>query len=157
MDANRDFSELLSGFNVAGVRYLVVGAHALAFHDEPRFTKDLDIWVESGVENATRVWGALHRFGAPLKGINKDDFSTEGIVYQMGVPPNRIDVLTGISGVRFEAAWKRRVKTSFGGVPIHILGRSDLIRNKRASGRPQDLLDVQSLTKRRHRAAKRRR
>lgn len=86
MDANRDFSELLSEFNAAGVRYLVVGAHALAYHVEPRFTKDLDVWIECSAGNAARVWTALRRFGAPLKGIIETDFSKDGIVYQMGLP-----------------------------------------------------------------------
>jgi len=145
MDANPDYSDLLSEFNSAGVRYLVIGAHALAFHAEPRFTKDLDVWVDPAADNAPRVWAALRKFGAPLKGIAKTEFAVPDMVYQMGVPPNRVDVLTSIAGVRFPNAWPRRVRVSFGGVPIFVLSRTDLIRNKRACARPQDLLDVKQL------------
>lgn len=145
MDANPDYCDLLSEFNAASVRYLVIGAHALAYHAEPRFTKDIDVWVHSAAENARRVWAALRKFGAPLKGIGAADFSVPDMVYQMGMPPNRVDVLTSVAGVRFANAWRRRVRVSYGGVGIFVMSRTDLIRNKRACGRPQDLLDVKQL------------
>lgn len=146
MQANSSFRDLLQCLSDARVRYLLVGAHAVAYHSEPRYTKDVDIWSEPTAENAARLWQALAAFGAPLDNARIDDFSNPQLVYQIGVEPNRIDVLMSISGVKFEAAWKRRVRSTFDGVPIHILGRNDLIRVKRAVGRPQDLLDLRRLT-----------
>ena len=145
MPVNSDFRDLFAALNAAGVRYLLVGGYALAFHAEPRFTKDLDVWVEPLPENAARVMKALADFGAPLQGVTFEDFARPGIVFQMGVPPNRIDVLTGVDGVTFEEAWPGRAESSYGDQAITVIGRSDLVRNKRASGRPQDLLDVQML------------
>jgi hypothetical protein len=148
MNLNSDFSELLKGFNAAGVRYLIVGAHAVAYHADPRFTADFDLWVEPSPENASRVWKALTRYGAPLGTITPADFGNAEAVYQMGVEPNRIDIVMGIDGVSFPTAWRNRIRALYGNVPVHVLGKSDLIRNKRASGRPQDLLDVQRLLRR---------
>ena len=145
MDANPDYCDLLSEFNAANVRYLVIGAHALAYHAEPRFTKDIDVWVDAADENARRVWTALREFGAPLRGISAGEFAVPDMVYQMGIPPNRVDVLTSVAGVRFANAWRRRVRVSYGGIVIFVMSRADLIRNKRACGRPQDLLDVKQL------------
>ncbi len=148
MNLTSDFSELLRSFNAAKVRYLVVGAYAVAYHSEPRFTQDFDVWVEPTAENAARVWRALEKFGAPLAGVRPADFAREEMVFQMGIAPNRIDVIMGIDGVAFRTAWKNRVSATLGGVPVQVLGKSDLIRNKRASGRPQDLLDLQRLQQR---------
>lgn len=146
MNLTSDFSELLRIFNGAKVRYLVVGAYAVAHHAEPRFTQDFDVWVEPTPENAARVWRALEQFGAPLSGVSPRDFAREEMVYQMGVEPNRIDIIMGIDGVSFPTAWRNRVPTVLGEIPVHVLGKSDLIRNKRASGRPQDLLDLRRLS-----------
>jgi len=140
-----DFADLLSEFAAASVRYLLVGGHAVAFHAEPRFTKDLDLWVEPTPENARRVMVALTRFGAPLQGISADDFSTPGTVFQIGVAPNRVDVLTQISGVTFAEAWPGRVSSRYGVTPVWVIGRKALAKNKSAVGRPQDVLDVQAL------------
>lgn len=145
MMVNSDFSDLLSAFNAAGVDYLVVGAHALAAHGIVRATKDLDVWVGPSPANAERVIEALRAFGAPLRGISAEDFATSGTVYQMGIPPIRIDVLTEIDGVSFDSAWPRRVVTTYGGHPVAVLSRADLLQNKRAAGRPQDLADVAAL------------
>jgi hypothetical protein len=154
MDVNRDFSELLSALNDAGAQYLVVGAHAVAYYTEPRYTKDFDLWVAASARNAERVWAALAQFGAPLKGMQRADFANPDLVYQMGVEPNRVDVLMGIDGVTFATAWRNRVRTSYGGIPIFVLGYADLLRAKRAAGRPQDLLDLERLTAARHSRAR---
>ena len=142
---NRDFSELLSTFVEHEVEFLVVGAHALAAHGHVRATKDLDVWVHASTENAPRVLAALEAFGAPTSRISVEDFETPGIVFQIGVPPVRIDVLTEIDGLAFDEAWPNRVSTTFGAVGVHVLSKADLIRNKRASGRLQDLADIEVL------------
>ena len=151
MAVNRDFEEMLSALNRCGARYLVVGAHAVMHYAEPRFTKDIDIWVGRTPENAARVWEALKRFGAPLAGIAPGDFAARDMVYQLGVEPNRIDIVTGITGVTFAAAWKHRKKTRYGKQPVFILGLAELKRNKRAVGRKQDLLDLENLARARGR------
>jgi len=142
---NPDFRDLLAEFNAHGVEYLVVGAHALAAHGQIRATKDLDVWVRPERENARRVMAALQAFGAALHGLTEDDLTNPGVVFQMGVPPVRIDVLTLIDGVDFDDAWPNRVKTRFAGEPAAVLGREELIRNKKAAGRAQDLADVEWL------------
>jgi hypothetical protein len=153
MSANPDFRDLFSILNTCGAKYLVVGAHAVMHYAEPRYTKDLDIWIDPEPGNAVRVWRALAEFGAPLEGVTLADLSNPVMVYQIGMAPNRIDVMMGVPGVRFPTAWKRRVRSSYGGVRIAVLHRQDLIRAKRAAGRPQDLLDIAAL---RHSATKRR-
>ncbi len=145
MPANPDFRDLFSILNEEGVEYLVAGAHAVIFHAEPRYTKDLDVWIRPSETNAARVYQALQRFGAPLSDIRPEDFTKPDLVYQVGVAPNRIDILMGVAGVDFASAWADRVESSYGGVPIHIMGKQSLIRTKKATGRPQDLLDVDRL------------
>lgn len=142
---NRDFAEMLSALSAAGAEYLVVGAHALAAHGRPRATGDLDIWVRPSSDNADKVWAALAGFGAPLSALKKQDLTTPGIVFQIGVEPVRIDILTAIDGVDFEGAWSRRIVVDVDGQSVPLLGKDDLIRNKRAAGRPQDLADVAAL------------
>ena len=142
---NRDFAEMLSALSEAGADFLVVGAHALAVHGRPRATGDLDIWVRATPENAARVWVALASFGAPLSDLTVADLSSPGIVFQMGLPPSRIDILTGITGVTFEDAWPRRLVATVAGLQLPFLGRDDLLANKRATGRPKDLADVAAL------------
>jgi hypothetical protein len=142
---NRDFVDLIFAFNAASVEYLVVGAHALAAHGHVRATKDLDVWVRPEPANATRAYAALGQFGAPLTELRESDLATPGTVFQIGVPPVRIDVVTAIDGVEFEDAWRDRVPTTFGGLPTQVLSRAHLIRNKRASGRLQDLADIERL------------
>jgi len=142
---NRDFKDLFSALNAAEVRYLVVGAYAVTFHARPRFTQDLDVWIDPESANAGRAWKALAAFGAPMRDVSAADLSQPGLVVQIGVAPNRIDILTQIEGVEFAAAWERRSVGTYGVCPIHVLSRADLIANKRLLGRPQDLLDVQAL------------
>lgn len=112
---NQDYGDLFRIFNARRVRYLVVGAYAVIFHAEPRYTKDLDLWVEPTVENADRVWQALVEFGAPLEGVSLEDFSNPELIYQVGVEPNRIDIMMAVPGLEFTAAWSRRVTSSYGG------------------------------------------
>jgi hypothetical protein len=142
-----DFRDLLAAFAVAQVRFLVVGAHALAAHGVPRATGDLDVWIEPTPSNAGRAWRALAEFGAPLGPLNirEEDFARPDQVVQLGLPPYRIDVLTSISGVDFTDAWTERLQGTLFEVPVAFIGRESFIRNKRASGRPKDLEDIRSL------------
>jgi hypothetical protein len=142
---NRDFRDLLAEFNAQGVEYLVVGAHALAAHGHVRATKDLDVWIRPDAENATRVLKALRRFGTPLHDLSEADLAKPGTVFQIGLPPLRIDVITVIDGVDFDEAWSARVRTEFADLPAAVLSREHLIKNKRASGRTQDMADVEWL------------
>jgi hypothetical protein len=146
MAINRDFEEMFSALSDAGVEFLVVGGHAVMFYSEPRYTKDIDIWVRPTRANAQHVIAALTKFGAPLADLSVEDLAVEGTVFQIGVEPNRIDVTTSIDGVDFARAWPSRVAASYGSAPIQILGKCDLQENKRASGRPQDLLDLERLS-----------
>jgi len=142
---NRDFRDLLAEFNAQGVEYLIVGAHALAAHGHVRATQDLDVWVCPDPKNAQRVMLALQAFGAPLQDLTESDLATPGIVFQIGVEPIRIDIITAIDGVEFAEAWPSRVLSKFGDQPVAILSREHLIKNKRAAGRTQDLADVERL------------
>ena len=145
MFVNSDFSDLLKIFNARNVRYLVIGGYAVIQYAEPRYTKDLDVWISTDVENARAIYAALREFGAPLTNLTVKDFSEEGYFFQMGVPPVRVDVLMGIPGLHFEEAWGRRVVVDFDGLPVSFISKQDLISAKRASGRPQDLIDVDLL------------
>ncbi len=147
MAVNPDFRDLFSVFNDEGVDYLLVGAHAVAIYAQPRYSKDLDVWVRPTRENAERVFRALARFGAPLRDVTPEDFADPELIYQIGVAPNRIDVIMAIAGLDFDRAWANRVERSYGGVPIHVISKQDLICAKRASGRPQDMLDAENLEK----------
>jgi hypothetical protein len=146
MFVNSDFSDLLRLFSDNDVRYLVIGGYAFIQYAEPRYTADLDLWISTNIKNATAVYKALHEFGAPLVGMSEDDFAEEGYFYQMGVPPVRVDILMGIPGVEFEDAWKERLVVEFDGLLVSFISKQDLIAAKRASGRPQDLLDVDLLS-----------
>ncbi len=144
---NRDFAEILRELSAAGADFLIVGAHALAAHGHVRATKDLDLFIRPSPENAERVWRALAAFGAPLDALTMEDLTSTGTVFQIGVDPVRIDVLTSIDGLGFEEAWQHRIVLEVGGSPLPFLSREDLITNKRASGRPQDLVDADALEK----------
>jgi len=142
---NRDFEDLLTALSEGRAEYLVVGGYAVSFHTEPRYTKDLDVWVRPTRANARRVMKALREFGAPLRNLKLADLSTPGIIYQIGVEPNRIDIITQVDGVDFEPAWQRRVMGGFGAVKVPWLAPIDLAANKKSVGRPQDLLDLEKL------------
>lgn len=145
MEVNTDFSDLLLAFNAAAVRYLIVGGLALAFHDRPRFTKDLDIWIEPTEENARAAHSALAAFGAPLDKLKVADLAAEDVVFQIGVTQLRIDIMTSISGVQFLDAWASRAEGKYGDIDVSIIGRDALIANKRAAGRTQDRADIEAL------------
>ena len=153
---NRDFVEMLFALSEAGADYLVVGAHALAAHGSPRATGDLDLWVRPTPANAARVLEALRRFGAPLFDLTVDDLTGPDTVFQIGLPPSRIDVLSGVSGVEFADAWPRRVLLAIEGMTVPVIGREDFVANKRAAGRPKDLADLALLGEGRHAVAPRR-
>ena len=142
---NPDFKELLLAFNAHDVEYLVVGAHALAAHGHVRATKDLDLWVRPEKSNAQKVLRALSEFGAPLRDLTVDDLSRKETIFQMGLPPIRVDVITDIDGVEFAEAWPDRLETLFGGVPAFVISRHHLIANKKTAARLQHLADVQQL------------
>lgn len=142
---NRDFTDMLAALSEEGVEYLVVGAYAVIAHGALRTTGDLDILVRRSPENAERLWRALKRFGAPLLDVSREDFIQPDVIYQIGVRPGRIDLLTEIPGVEFEQAWPNRTHVEIEGRPIPFIGREDLIRGKIASGRHKDLADVEVL------------
>lgn len=144
---NEDFRDLLRALAAEGVRFLVVGAHALAVHGVPRATGDLDIWIRRTEENARRVWRALRAFGVPLEALDlsRDDLLVPDRVVQLGVPPRRIDLLTDLTGVEFSTAWEGRATVAIAGIEVPFIGRDALVENKRATGRPRDRADLESL------------
>jgi len=142
---NQDFVDLLRAFVGHDVRFLIVGAYALALHGRPRATGDLDVWVDATPENAARVVRALASFGAPMDQVVEADFTNPGVVFQMGVAPGRIDILTALTGLTFEEAWPGRARESLGGVEVGFIGRDAFIRNKRATGRMKDLGDIEGM------------
>ncbi len=147
MLTSRDFKELLSFLEKHRVRYLVVGGYAVMKYTEPRFTRDLDLWISTDEENSKAIFAALKEFGAPLKDLTPRDFSQKGYFYQMGNPPFRLDIMMSIPGVEFEDAWRVREEVMLGGSFVHFISKADLIKAKQDSGRPQDLLDVEKLKK----------
>ena len=142
---NENFRDMLLALNDAGVEYLLVGAYALAAHGSPRATGDIDFWVRADIENSKRVWSALISFGAPTSEITVNDFATAGIVFQIGLPPERIDILTSISGVNFADAWTCRLVVEIDGMSVPVLGLKDLLVNKSSSGREKDNADIPTI------------
>jgi hypothetical protein len=142
---NEDYKDILLAFGAANVEFLLVGAYAMAVHGYPRTTMDIDLWVMPSPENADAVLTALRRFGAPLHGLTKEDLQKDDTVFQIGVAPRRIDVITGASGLRFEEVYPRSLISELDGIPVRVPSLDDLIRNKRASGRNKDRADVEAL------------
>ena len=142
-----DFRELLKTFEKHKVRYLVVGGYAVMKYSEPRFTKDLGVFIATDQKNANGVYAALKEFGAPLKNLTSDDFTQKGYFYQMGRPPIRVDIMMSIPGIEFEEAWEKREVVKLDDLKILFISRSDLIRAKEASARPQDKIDIDKLKK----------
>lgn len=142
---NPDFVALLRELSAAEARFLVVGAYALARHARPRATGDLDLWVDPTPANASRVHQALRAFGAPLAELSEADLTEPDLVFQIGVAPRRIDIMTSLTGIAFAEAWDSRVPGRIGDADCSFLGREQLIRNKRALGRPRDLADIEAL------------
>ncbi len=142
---NPDFVAFLNAFVKAQVRFLIVGAYALACYGHPRATGDLDIWIEPELENAHRVMQALIEFGAPLGNFTAADFASAGSIFQIGIAPIRIDLLTEITSIEFAAAWNHRTVQKLGGMEVPLIGREDLIQNKKMLGRAKDLADIEAL------------
>jgi hypothetical protein len=156
-EVQRDFAEFLASLNAARVKFLVVGAYAVAAHGVPRNTLDLDVLVQPTVANGRRLIGALRAFGFGSLAVTPSDFASPDRILQLGRQPLRIDVLTSITGVSWAAAWRDRMVGSYGDVPVHFLGLATLLTNKRATGRTKDLSDVEALAQprlRRGRAAR---
>ena len=152
MAENPHYRELLQLLNEFQVEYLIVGGFAVMKYGEPRYTKDLDVWVHNSPENSVRVVAALTKFGAPLEhdGITAHTFTEAQVVYQIGIAPVRIDILTEITGVEFTDAWTKRVGGTFFGAPVHFISLDDLLANKRALGRDSDLKDIKQDSKSRN-------
>ena len=142
---NPDFLDLLRAFSAADVRFLIVGAYALAVHGRPRATGDLDVWVDATPQNAARVIRALTAFGAPVNDVSEEYFAQPGAVFQIGVAPGRIDILTELTGVTFADAWPDRIRRPFGEIEADFIDRAAFLRNKRATGRLKDLADVEGM------------
>jgi hypothetical protein len=147
---NSDFRDLFAALNAVGATYLVVGGYALALHADPRFTKGLDIWVDRTPENAQAIWDALAAFGAPMTEVSATDLASPDLVCQLGVPPSRVDILTSIDAVDFASACPRRVEERYGDQQAFFIGLADLVENKRAAGRHQDLADIELLERHRN-------
>lgn len=139
---NPDFRDMLSALLDAGAEFLVVGAYSMAVHGHPRATGDLDLWIRATDSNAERVWRALKQFKAPMRELKIEDLQVPDTVFQIGVAPRRIDLLTSIDGVEFDEAWPRRKMVEIDGLRLAVIGREDLLRNKLASPRPKDKADA---------------
>ena len=144
---NSDFKDLLDIFNAKQVKYLIVGGYAVIKYTQPRYTGDIDIWIEASAKNAENVYTALREFGAPVDTLCVADFCKEGFFYQMGLPPCRIDILMSITGVIFDQAWNNKTFSKIDGKSYNFISKEDLISAKKAAGRPKDLADLDSLLK----------
>jgi len=145
MILNEDYSDILLALSAEKVKFLLVGAHAMAAYGYPRSTMDIDLWVQPSEENAAAVMRALIRFGAALQDLRAEDLQKEGTVFQIGVPPRRIDIITGVTGLEFEEAFANSISTQIDGIEVRAPSLDDIIRNKSASGRRKDLADVEAL------------
>ena len=145
MEAQQDFKELLELLNAHKVEYVIVGAHALAYHGSPRYTGDIDVFVRPSTENARRIMAALIDFGFGSTGLSEADFSESGKVAQLGYPPIRIDLMTSLSGVTWKEVFSNKSPGMYGDVPVHYIGRDQFIQNKRKAGRKKDLADLEAL------------
>lgn len=144
---NSDFKDLLRLFVAHEVRYLVVGGYAVSHHSQPRFTKDLDLWIEPEAANASRIAKSLREFGIPLIEVDESDFAREGLQFAVGMPPTQLDFLTTVPGLSFAPCWDRRETVAIGDMPVAYLSKADLIIAKRTAGRAQDLADLEELEK----------
>lgn len=147
MQVNPDFADLLHRLNESKARYLLVGGYAVIYYTEPRYTKDFDLWVDATPENAQKVFNALAKFGAPVSRLSPQTFTDEKCIYQIGMEPNRIDILMKVDGLKFASAWKNKKTVKYGKQRIYVLGMKDLIKNKLKTGRAQDKVDVENLGK----------
>lgn len=145
MVLNKDFREFIELLNENSVRYLVVGGYAVGFHGYPRYTKDLDIWIDTGVENAERLVQALNLFGFESVGFKKEDFLNPGEFTQLGYPPNTIDIITSCEGVEFSICYASKMKIEIDGLIVYFIDQENLLKNKQTVGRPQDVADISNL------------
>lgn len=145
MILTQDFKEFIQSLNANQVRFLIVGGYAVAFHGHPRYTKNIDIWIEVDPDNADRLVRALTQFGFASLELTADDFLESGIIVQLGYPPNRIDLITGLVGVDFAVCYANRIQTEVDDIVLPFINRENLIDNKRAAGRLQDLADIENL------------
>jgi hypothetical protein len=145
MVVSRDYEDLFGLLNSEKAEYLIVGGHALAFHGVPRYTGDIDIFISTDPRNAARVLRAIRKFGFSDLSLDVDDFTASNRIIQFGYPPWRIDILTGLSGVRFGTAWKSKIRARYGKAPVWFISKDVLLRNKRRAGRTRDLADLEAL------------
>ena len=145
MDVHSDYEDLFKTLNEYKIKYLVVGAYAVIHYTQPRFTKDIDVWIIPEINSCQKVYEALKKFGAPLRKIQPEDFQDKDMIFQIGVAPVRIDILTNIPGVSFESAWKNRKRIKYGKTPIYVIGKKDLIATKKKANRPLDKIDIANL------------
>lgn len=145
MILSQDFREFIELLNSNNVKYMVIGGYALAFHGHPRYTKDIDIWIRTDSDNAKNVIKVLHDFGFSALDLTEDDFLTEGNVIQLGYPPLRIDILTQATGVNFDECFSSKIQTDIDGIVINFIDITGLKKNKKATGRLQDLADIENL------------
>ena len=147
MRVEQDFKEFFALLNKNNVQYLIVGGYAYSYYAEPRFTKDIDVFIATSIENAEKIMIALQEFGFNNVGLNAADFLESGRTIQLGQAPIRIDIITSIDGVLFDQAWQNRIEGKFGDIPAFFIAKHDLIKNKRAAGRLQDIADIDKLDK----------
>lgn len=145
MSYNQDFKDLLNLLSENQVEFIIIGAYAVIFYTEPRFTSDLDIWINPTKNNAEKIWKTLEEFGAPLLEVEISDFTNPDIIYQIGVDPVRIDVFMGVPGLNFNDSYEDAVQSNYDGIPIRFLSRKDLIKAKKTTKREQDILDIKRL------------
>ncbi len=145
MFPSSDYEDLFKTLNGYKIKYLIVGAYAVIYYTEPRYTKDMDVWIFPDLNDHAEVYAALKEFGAPLQAISPEDFRDKKMIYQIGVAPIRIDIKMDVEGLDFKKAWKNRKKITYGKTPVCVVGFDDLIRAKKAIGGPQDFLDIQKL------------
>ena len=145
MEIKSDYEEILRIFNEYKVKYLIVGAYAVIYYTEPRYTKDIDIWVKPDKKNAVKVYQALKEFGAPLTKVSVEDFTNKDLIYQIGVAPVRVDIIMSLPEIDFDTAWKRRKRIRYGNILVNILNINDLIKVKSKLKRPNDILDLEKL------------
>ena len=147
MELSRDYEELFKILNACRIKYLVVGAHAVMYYTEPRFTKDIDLWIPPTLNKSSQVYKALKQFGAPMTSVTPETFEDEKLIFQIGVAPIRIDIMMSVPGLSPQKAWSHKRKARYGKTAINILGISDIIQAKETANRPQDRWDLDRLKK----------
>ena len=145
MNVISDYEELFKILNAEKIKYLVIGAYAVMYYSQPRYTKDIDVWVIPELNDVNKIYAAFKKFGAPLRGIKPKDFKDKAMILQIGIAPVRIDILLGVSGVSVQKAWKNKKRIRYGETPVYILAKNDLIATKKKAGRPQDQIDLENL------------